>query len=179
MSVRTPGLANLTKAGAASAARPTTAEDCAGPAARRESDGWLATLGYLAAGTMLGIVFMKAEVLSWYRIQEMFRFQSFHMFGVIGVAVAVATLGRWLLARLGARTLAGQAIDLTTPAPVRPSARHALGGLVFGLGWALLGACPGPIFTLIGAGHSVYIVALLSAIAGTWLYALLQPRLPH
>jgi uncharacterized protein len=175
------GPGDLATAGSVLASRPLSTEaddDCAGPATPDMTDGWLATVGYLAAGTLLGIVFMQSEVLSWYRIQEMFRFQSPHMFGIIGMAVVVATLGRWLLGRFGASTRAGHAVSAATPPP-RPAVRHAFGGLVFGLGWALLGACPGPIFTLIGAGHSVYLVALVSALAGTWLYARLQHRLPH
>lgn len=141
--------------------------------------GALAWFGYLATGTVLGIAFMQAEVLSWYRIQEMFRFQSFHMYGVIGVAVTVAAVTRALLLRVGARALGGERID-TAPKNWTPfGTRYALGGFVFGLGWALLGACPGPIFTLIGAGHTVYIVGLAAAIGGTYLYGVVQHRLPH
>lgn len=146
--------------------------DAAG--SRPASPAW-----FVAAGMVLGILFLKSEVLSWYRIQEMFRFQSFHMYGVIGVAVTVAAVTRALLLRVGARALGGERID-TAPKNWTPfGTRYALGGFVFGLGWALLGACPGPIFTLIGAGHTVYIVGLAAAIGGTYLYGVVQHRLPH
>lgn len=141
--------------------------------------GLLAWLGYLGAGTGLGVLFMQSEVASWYRIQEMFRFQSIHMYGVIAVAVTVAAIGRAVLLRLGARSLDGARIE-TTPKTWTPyGARYLLGGAVFGLGWALLGACPGPIFTLIGAGHTVYVVALVSAAGGTYLYGAVRQYLPH
>src|SRR5690606_5015768 len=107
-------------------------------------------------GTALGVLFMQSEVASWYRIQEMFRFQSIHMYGVIAVAVTVAAISRAVLLRFGARSLDGTRIE-TIPKTLTPyGARYVLGGAVFGLGWALLGACPGPLFTLIGAGHTVY-----------------------
>jgi uncharacterized membrane protein YedE/YeeE len=154
-------------------------DDGATPLRAPADGGVLAWGGYLAAGTALGVVFMQSEVLSWYRIQEMFRFQSIHMYGVIAVAVVVASLSQAVLRRTGARTLGGDVIDVPRKTWTRWGARYAFGGFVFGLGWALLGACPGPIFTLIGAGHSVYIVALVAALAGTWLYAAVRHRLPH
>lgn len=141
--------------------------------------GRAAWIGYLVAGTFLGIVFVMSEVLSWYRIQEMFRFQSFHMYGVIGVAVAVASLTQAWLLRSNVRTLAGAVIDVPAKLRTPANARYWLGGFVFGLGWALLGACPGPIFTLIGAGHTVYVVPLVASIAGTYLYAVIREWLPH
>jgi uncharacterized membrane protein YedE/YeeE len=135
--------------------------------------------GYFATGMGLGIVFVKAEVLTWYRMQEMFRFQSFHMFGIIGVAVVVAALTQWMIRRSGLVALNG-APAVLPPKDATPSgARYWLGGTVFGLGWALLGACPGPIFTLIGAGHTIYVVPLIAAMAGTYLYAAIAHRLPH
>ena len=136
-------------------------------------------LGYLATGVALGLVFVKSEVLSWYRIQEMFRFQSFHMFGIIGVAVAVAAIAQRLLLHTEAKSLTGDRIHVPQKLHTPSNARYWGGGAVFGLGWALLGACPGPIFTLIGAGYTVYVVPLLAAAAGTYLYGLLQDRLPH
>ncbi|BCS34925.1 transporter [Luteitalea sp. TBR-22] len=157
----------------ASDGRGATAQ--AGQARR---DGVREYVGYVLAGTALGILFMQAQVLSWFRIQEMFRFQSLHMFGIIGVAIAVAVAGRWTLTRLAPRSAAAQAIANDAAVEAPPMARHLLGGIVFGLGWALLGACPGPIFTLIGAGRTEYVVALAAATAGTWAYGHLQSRLP-
>ena len=143
---------------------------------RASSVAWA---GYLTAGTVLGIVFVKSEVLTWYRMQEMFRFQSFHMYGIIGVAILVAGLTQLALVRLQARTLTGDVIVVAPKVFTPRGTRYWLGGTVFGMGWALLGACPGPIFTLIGAGHSIYLVPLAAAVAGTYSYGLLQKRLPH
>ena len=134
---------------------------------------------YVSVGVLLGVVFVKSEVLSWYRIQEMFRFHSAHMYLVIASAVFVATISVQLLRRLSLRTLGGQAIEIQPKEMTPRGARYWLGGTVFGLGWGLLGACPGPIFALIGAGVTSMSVALISALAGTWLYGALQTRLPH
>lgn len=150
-----------------------------GLATTARSESVVAWIGYLAAGTILGIIFMKSEVLSWYRIQEMFRFQSIHMYGVIGVAVVTAALTRMAILRFGAQSLADQRIDVPAKVMTPRGTRYWLGGSVFGLGWALLGACPGPIFTLIGAGYTVFLVPLAAAVGGTYLYALLKDRLPH
>jgi uncharacterized membrane protein YedE/YeeE len=133
---------------------------------------------YLVIGTLFGVLFTKAEVISWFRIQEMFRFQSFHMYGIIGSAVAVAATSLWLLRRFGVRTIHGDAIEVP-PKTLGSGTRYWAGGTIFGLGWALTGACPGPIFALIGAGVGTMVVALASAIAGTWVYGWLRPRLPH
>lgn len=142
----------------------------------------LALACYLLLGIGLGVVFVQSEVVSWFRIQEMFRFQSFHMYGIIGSAVAVAALSLQVIRRLGLRTMHGEPIRIV-PRDVGERGvtgpRYWIGGALFGMGWALLGACPGPIFTLIGAGVTVMIAALLSAMAGTWAYALLRDRLPH
>ena len=136
-------------------------------------------LGYVATGSALGILFVKSEVLSWYRIQEMFRFESFHMYGVIGSAVAVAALSVRALRWSGMRAFSGVEIRIDPKPRGRRSVRYWLGGTIFGLGWGLLGACPGPIYALIGAGVTVASVALLAALAGTWTYAWLKPHLPH
>jgi uncharacterized membrane protein YedE/YeeE len=130
-------------------------------------------------GIYLGIVFAKAEVISWFRIQEMFRFQSFHMYGIMASAVAVAAAGTWLLRRLGARTLTGGAIEMTRLRLQGAGTQYWLGGSLFGVGWALTGACPGPMFALVGTGLSVMVVAIVSALTGVWTYAWLRPRLPH
>lgn len=134
-------------------------------------------LAYLLAGVYFGFVLMKAEVISWYRIQEMFRFQSFHMYGVIGTAVLVGMLSVWLIKRYQVKALNGEAITFTPKAPTY--IRYLAGGSLFGLGWAMTGACPGPILALIGSGLSVFVVVLLAAIAGTYAYSVLRPKLPH
>ena len=135
-------------------------------------------LRYLLVGGVFGLVLMKSEAISWFRIQEMFRFQSFHMFGILGCAVVTAGLTLRLLQRFGVRSLDGQPIGLE-PKVMGSGARYAIGGTCFGLGWALVGACPGPLFALLGAGISVMSVAIVSAMAGTWTYAMLRERLPH
>lgn len=141
-----------------------------------------AMLAYFAAGVLLGVLFVRSEVASWFRIQEMFRFHSVHMYGVIGSAVVVAALSLLLIKRLQIRTLHGEPIELTPKewgaGRVR-GARYWLGGSVFGLGWALIGACPGPMFALIGSGLGVMAAGLLAAMAGTWSYGVLQRFLPH
>ena len=136
-------------------------------------------LVYLALGTFLGIVFIKSEVVSWFRIQEMFHFRAVHMYGVIGSAVGVGALGVALMKRFRVRTVRGEEIVYPGADEVRPQTRHILGGISFGLGWGLVGACPGPIFALVGSGLSVFLVALLGALAGAWCYGALKPRLPH
>jgi uncharacterized membrane protein YedE/YeeE len=138
---------------------------------------WL--LPYLFLGTYLGIVFTKSEVVSWYRIQEMFRFQSFHMYGIITSAVIVATVSVLVIKRMNLRTLAGRQIRIPPKQMTGVGYRYWMGGVVFGVGWALLGACPGPIFALIGNGVTVIPVSLASAVMGTWTYGYLRPRLPH
>jgi uncharacterized membrane protein YedE/YeeE len=132
---------------------------------------------YLAFGMYFGFVLTKAEVISWYRIQEMFRFQSFHMYGVIGVAVLVGVLSVWLIKRYNVRALGGSPITFADKEPA--SYRYIVGGTIFGLGWALTGACPGPIAALIGSGYTVVLVVLASAVLGTWTYGVLRPKLPH
>lgn len=131
---------------------------------------------YLITGTVFGILLTKSEVISWFRIQEMFRFQSFHMYGVIGSAVAVGMLSVWLIKKFRIRTIHGEPIVLY---PKKFNKGNVYGGLLFGFGWALTGACPGPLFAQIGTGAWVVVITLLSAVAGTWVYGFLQPRLPH
>jgi uncharacterized membrane protein YedE/YeeE len=138
-----------------------------------------APLFFVAAGAALGILFMKSEVLSWYRIQEMFRFQSFHMYGVIAGALAVAMTSVQLIRRFNVHAWNGEPIVIPPKQRTPLEVRYWAGGTVFGLGWGLLGACPGPMFALAGAGVTAIIVAILSAMAGTWCYAALQSRLPH
>lgn len=137
---------------------------------------WYHNLKYLVVGILFGIVFVKAEILSWFRIQEMFRLQSFHMYGVIGSAVVVGVISVWLIKKLKVKTIYGESIELH---PKTFSKGQIYGGLIFGFGWAITGACPGPLFAQIGTGATVIIVTFLSAVAGTWVYGLLRERLPH
>jgi uncharacterized membrane protein YedE/YeeE len=135
-------------------------------------------LWYFVLGSLFGIVLTKAEIVSWYRIQEMFRFQSFHMYGIIGSAIAVAAISVALLRIAGMRTVAGEAISIPGK-KLGKGYRYWIGGALFGVGWAMTGACPGPMFALVGGGASVFAVTVLSALAGTWLYGYLRPHLPH
>jgi len=137
---------------------------------------WWHLLKYAVAGMLLGIVFVKAEIISWFRIQEMFRLQSFHMYGVIGSAVVVAAISVWIIKRFSIKTISGEKIDFT---PKRYNKGQIIGGLIFGAGWALTGACPGPLFAQIGTGAFVVIIMILSAMAGTWVYGLFREKLPH
>jgi uncharacterized membrane protein YedE/YeeE len=137
-----------------------------------------AAVRFLAAGVLFGFVLTRAEVVSWFRIQEMFRFQSFHMFGIIGSAILVAAVSLVIMKRRSARTVDGIPVALA-PKQMGSGARYAAGGTVFGVGWAFTGACPGPLFALLGSGVSVMIVPILSALLGTWVYGGLRPRLPH
>lgn len=137
---------------------------------------WYHNIKYLVVGILFGIVFVKSEVISWYRIQEMFRFQSFHMYGIIGSAVAVGALSIWLIKKFNIKTIYGEKIELQ---PKKFNKGQIYGGLVFGLGWAITGACPGPLFAQIGTGATVIIVTLLSAILGTWVYGRFREKLPH
>lgn len=133
----------------------------------------------LIVGVGFGFVLVRSEAVSWFRITEMFRFQSFHMYGIIGSAVAVGALSLWLIRRFGPRDAAGGPIR---PAPKEVggwNTRYWAGGALFGLGWGILGACPGPIYALIGSGQTSFLVALAAALVGTWTYGALKGRLPH
>lgn len=131
---------------------------------------------FLLLGIYFGIVLTKAQVISWIRIQEMFHFQSFHMYGVIGSAIITGAIGVQLLKLRNQQSITKQSITIRK---VDFQKGQIFGGLIFGLGWALTGACPGPIFAIIGTGYSVFIVILVSALAGTWVYGRLRNRLPH
>lgn len=139
----------------------------------RQATGLLA---YLLAGTLFGIVLVKSEAASWYRIQEMFRFESFHMFGLMGSAVLTGLVTTALLRRFG-QTREGEAVHITPKE--KGWRRYVLGGLTFGVGWGLGGVCPGPIFALLGSGVGAMLVVLAFALVGTYLYGLLKDRLPH
>lgn len=134
---------------------------------------------YLLLGIVLGIVFTRSEVVSWFRIQEMFRFQAFHMYGIIGSAVGVGAVGVWLIKKLGLRSVTHRPMEIPEDRFEAPGYQYWLGGTAFGLGWGLLGACPGPIYVLLGNGVTVMIVAFLSALVGVWTYGALRHRLPH
>ncbi|ULQ51537.1 DUF6691 family protein [Flavihumibacter fluvii] len=137
---------------------------------------WTSNFKYLAIGILFGIVFVKAEIVSWFRIQEMFRLQSFHMYGVIGSAVVVGMISVFLIKKFKVKTIYGEEIHFH---PRKFNKGQIYGGLLFGFGWALTGACPGPLFAQIGTGSTVVIITLLSAIAGTWVYGKFRDNLPH
>ncbi|HEX5152209.1 MAG TPA: DUF6691 family protein [Parafilimonas sp.] len=137
---------------------------------------WWYNFKYLIAGILFGIVLVKSEVVSWFRIQEMFRLQSFHMYGVIGTAVVTGIISVWLLKKFKVKTIYGETIHYTTK---RFNKGQIFGGLLFGFGWAMTGACPGPLFAQVGAGVTVIIVVIASAVAGTWVYGKLRDKLPH
>lgn len=137
---------------------------------------WYHNLKYLATGLLFGIIFVKAEIISWFRIQEMFRLESFHMYGVIGSAVAVGMVSVWLIKKFNIKTIYGETVSIRTR---EFNKGQIYGGLLFGFGWALTGACPGPLYAQIGTGATVTIITLLSAIAGTWTYGLFRDKLPH
>ncbi len=137
-----------------------------------------AWLAYPVLGVFFGITLTRSEVLSWFRIQEMFRFQSPRMYEIIASAIVVAAVSLTLIRKLELKAVSGEPITIP-PKSLGRGVRYAAGGTIFGLGWALTGACPGPLFALVGNGVSVMIVAIASALAGTWLYGDLRPRLPH
>jgi uncharacterized membrane protein YedE/YeeE len=137
---------------------------------------WWYNFKYAIAGILFGIILIKSEVISWFRIQEMFRLQSFHMYGVIGSAVAVGMLSVWLIKKFNIKTIYGEQILFPKK---KVNKGNIYGGLLFGFGWALTGACPGPLYAQVGSGATVIIVSLLSAIAGTWVYGKFRDRLPH
>lgn len=134
-------------------------------------------LKFYAVGILFGVVLSKAEVISWYRIQEMFRFESFHMYGVIGSAVLCGMAGVILFKRNKIKTYYGEMMDFQDK--VKSYYRYILGGSIFGLGWALTGGCPGPLYILLGHGYFSYAIVIVSAIAGTFVYGLVRHKLPH
>lgn len=133
---------------------------------------------YLILGTLFGITLTKAEVLSWWRIQEMFRFQSPRMYLIIAGAVVTAAVSVWAIRKFDVRTVNGEPIVIP-PKQMGLGVRYIVGGTMFGLGWALVGACPGPLFALLGNGIGVMVVAIAAAMGGAWVYGWLRPRLPH
>lgn len=132
---------------------------------------------FLLVGIVFGIVLTKSEAVSWYRIYEMFHFQSFHMFGIIGVAVVTGVIGVQLIKRLHLKDIKGEPIVI--PNKEKGFTSYIVGGTIFGLGWGLVGTCPGPIFILLGSGYVAVIVILIGALLGTLIYGLLKEKLPH
>jgi uncharacterized membrane protein YedE/YeeE len=140
------------------------------------SHKWYYNFKYLAVGLGFGIIFVKSELVSWFRIQEMFQLQSFHMYGVIGSAVVTGIISVWLIKKFNLKTIFGEPIEFH---PKKFNKGQVYGGILFGLGWAITGACPGPLYAQIGTGATVIAVTLLSAVAGTWVYGYFRDKLPH
>lgn len=134
-------------------------------------------LKYLVLGIVFGIIMAKAEIISWYRIYEMFRFDSFHMYGIIGSAVVLGILMVFIVKKLKLKNIYGEQIQFSPKNMSIP--RYLIGGTIFGMGWALVGACPGPMFVLLGAGYWSILIVIVSAIFGTFLYGILRDKLPH
>lgn len=134
-------------------------------------------LKFLLVGVLFGIIMTKSEAISWYRIQEMFRFQAFHMYGIMGSALAVGVAVVALIKKFHLKSIEGTEISFKDKN--QSVVRYLVGGSIFGLGWALAGACPGPIFTLIGNGYTTFIVLLVSSVFGTFTYGALRSKLPH
>lgn len=132
---------------------------------------------YIVLGVIFGITMYKAETASWFRIVEMFQFQSFHMFGFIGSALIIGVIGIQIIKRKNAKDVDGHPIVINPKD--KSLSRYLLGGTAFGLGWALIGACPGPLFVLLGAGTYSILIVILAALTGTWLYGILKDKLPH
>lgn len=133
-------------------------------------------LKYLAFGMLFGIILIKSEVISWFRIQEMFRLQSFHMFGVIGSAVVVGAISVFLIKKFNIKTIHGEEIILPEKSFNKG---QIIGGLMFGFGWAMTGACPGPLFAQLGYGATATLITIFMALIGTWFYGLIREKLPH
>jgi hypothetical protein len=151
-------------------------QDTLGVNESETQESFVGKLKYALVGLVFGIVFVKSEVISWFRIQEMFRLQSFHMYGVIGTAVVVGAISVFLIKTLKIKTIQGEAIEFY---PKAFNKGQIFGGLLFGLGWAITGACPGPLFAQVGTGALAILVTVLSAVAGTWVYGYWRERLPH
>lgn len=140
-----------------------------------ESNSVFSNIKYLIAGILFGIVLVKSEVISWFRIQEMFKLQSFHMYGVIGTAVVVGIISVFLIKKFKVKTIHGEPITFSDK---EFRWGQIYGGLIFGIGWAITGACPGPLFAQLGTGVTVIAVTILSALAGTWVYGKFRDKLP-
>ena len=137
---------------------------------------WYYNFKYSLVGILFGVVFIKAEIISWFRIQEMFRLESFHMYGVIGTAVVVGAISVFLIKKFGIKTIHGEAITFTDK---KFNKGQIIGGLCFGFGWAMTGACPGPLFAQVATGAYVVLVVIASALLGTWVFGKFRNQLPH
>jgi hypothetical protein len=135
------------------------------------------TLIYLVIGILFGITMFKSEAASWFRIYEMFKFESFHMYGIIGSAVGLGVIMVLFIKRFNVKSFYGESIAFTPK--TKSISRYLIGGIIFGLGWALAGACPGPMFTLIGAGFAPIGIVIISSILGTFIYGIVKDKLPH
>lgn len=135
------------------------------------------TLTYLFIGILFGITMFKSEAASWFRIYEMFQFDSFHMYGIIGSALVIGTLVVQFIKKINIKSFYGEKIIFNEK--TKGFSRYIIGGIIFGLGWALAGACPGPMFTLVGAGYLPILVVILASILGTFSYGILKNKLPH
>ena len=135
------------------------------------------TLIYLCIGILFGITMFKSEAASWFRIYEMFKFESFHMYGIIGSALFIGIILVQSIKRFKIKSFYGEKINFSPKA--KSFSRYMFGGIIFGLGWALAGACPGPMFTLVGAGYSSILIVITASLLGTFLYGLLKEKLPH
>ncbi len=135
------------------------------------------TLIYLFIGILFGITMFKSEAASWFRIYEMFKFESFHMYGIIGSALVIGIIVTQSIKKLKIKSFYGEKINFNPKA--KSFSRYMIGGIIFGLGWALAGACPGPMFTLVGAGYIPIFIVIIASLLGTFLYGLLKGRLPH
>lgn len=137
-------------------------------------ESYAVDLKYLIVGILFGFALVKGEVINWFRIQEMFRFQDFHMYGIIGTAVIVGVISVQLIKRFNIKTVQGEEVHIE---PKVFQKRQIFGGIIFGLGWAITGACPGPLYAQIGAGMGVAAITLVSAIAGTWVFGLVHKKI--
>ncbi|MGB0486810.1 MAG: DUF6691 family protein [Flavobacteriaceae bacterium] len=132
---------------------------------------------FFLIGILFGIIMTKSEIISWFRIQEMFRFHSFHMYGIIGSAVILGVIQVQIMKKINFKDFKGEIIEFKNKKLGKYN--NLFGGIIFGLGWALTGACPGPLYILIGNGYYIFIVVVLSAILGTLSYGMIKDRLPH
>ena len=134
-------------------------------------------LKFLLVGIVFGIIMTKSEIISWYRIYEMFRFDSFHMYGIIGSAVGMGMIFTFFIKKFKIKNVKGEVIEFSPK--VKSVPRYLLGGIIFGLGWAMVGACPGPMFVLLGIGYYPILIVIISATFGTFLYGVMRKSLPH